>query len=1151
MTGIPLHNHSEYSTIDGISTAEEIAQRVIVEMGCPCCGITDHGVVAGHLKFDKAIRKAGGKPIFGCELYHGLHFGQKKPKRDQAHLIALAMTDEGLKNLWRLNDAAAQEPKFHHVGRNSWEDFEKFHEGIVFTSACPAGLVARGILNDDFEDLNHYLDIMGDDFYIELTTYPGDQVFADKDLPEPVRIADLNLAKWRIAQERGIPVVYGDDGHYAYPDQYKYHDAYVAKSTGQSIFTPLEDRKMWHPEGALCIKTEDEVRIALSYLPEKAVDEALANTVAIGERADAHLPEVRRHLPIFIPRESPWVAEGYADDEADRLFLDLIEEGMYKRYGEDPPEEVIEQTTREAEVFLDPEHNLYHYFLLAWDVMQFCDHADTWLQEPDNFKNLQLEREDEIPGNPIERGPGRGSSAGCIVAYELGITDVNPLPYDLIFERFWNPGRAKGFPDIDSDFEKSKRYLIKRYLTWRWGHDRVRSIGTVTRMKPKAVIETMWSACGITYTEAEALKKIVEETPDLDILGVDQIGWSREVDPGKVYYVWEEVGDKIVEWIGKQPANRQEILAQFIDYCEVLCNRASNYGVHPSGIVISDADLPDIAPCRFAGSTEQRIPVTQFPMDDIDALMLIKFDALGLRTLDVLADWKAQMKEYGIDIEWSGLEWEDHKEEMWELMERGFAAGIFQIERGYPKKLAEEFKPKTVSDLSTIVALNRPGPIRSGAPDSFIRRRAGEEEIRYDDPFLEDLLDTTYGWFLYQEAVIRFFGKLGYSDSDADAVRKILGKKQPEKWVALYRGEDEWEGKGYIEMAAKAGIGDISKTQAKEWRGEDVTLADGRLLYAKDAVNAWIIWAKIVDFGKYSFNKSHSVAYATIAFRALFAKYNAPSEFYMACIRNVDKNKKAERIPEFVNEARRWGIAVHPPDIEYSEAQVGVHDGDVYFGFSDVKGVGPESANYLVKLRDEGAPLESPEALFEYMAKLTKERAAENKRLTKEGKPKLAGKSPKQMLQENKISALFTAGAWERLEGDTTPLRDRQEREKEVLSVILSDNTAEAFAENADEIAECDLYEEAKAPYTEDMRFVLPGVVTHIKDTKVKATGKKMGIVTIEYEGDSIEFAVFPDQWRGSKFLWHERTPGIFTIKHSLNKKTGKPGYHFERGIKL
>lgn len=1107
----PLHNHSEYSAIDGVSKVTEIADRM-VEMGCPCCGLTDHGVVAGHLELDREFRKRGLKPIFGCELYHGTMFDSSRGrKRDQSHLIVLAMTDEGLRNLWMLNDAAAQEERWNgYVGRNAWVDLEKHKEGLVVTSACVASLVCQGVLRDDYDPLNRYLDIFGDNFYIELSTYPGDAIFHDKDFEEGVSPRELNSALVSIAQERGLPVVYGDDGHYAYPEQWPAHDAYVARGMGDSLYTPIDERKMWHPEGALCIKTEEEVREALSYLPERIVDEAIANSNEIGERADAHLPNTSRHLPVFVPSDSPWVEEGkYEDDEADLLFLDLVHQGMLDCYGLDPSERVVEQTAYEAEVFLDA--GLHHYFLLAWDVMQFADEQG------------------------IERGPGRGSAAGCIVARELGITDIDPLPYDLIFERFWNPGRAQGFPDIDSDFEKGRRREIKDYLTRRWGHDRVRSIGTVTRMKPRAVIEMLSKTCRITSDEEKALKKFIDDVPDIDILGVDQIGWSEDVDPGKVIYVMHpskdyednDVGARITEWVESLDEDRQRVVNRMLDLCKVLCNRVSNYGVHASGIVISDVDLPDRLPCRFAGSAEQRVPVTQFPMDEVDKLEFVKLDVLGLRTLDVTSEWRRQMKsEYDIDIEWSQLEWEEQPDDMWELMERGFAAGVFQIERGYPKKLGEEFKPESVSDLSIIVALNRPGPIRSGAPDSFIKRRAGFEDVAYDHPFLEDILNETFGWFLYQEQVIRFFGKLGYSESDADAVRKILGKKQPEKWEAIYKGLDEWEGKSYIDMCEKNYI---------------------------DKPSADKIWAKLNDFAKYSFNKAHSVAYGTIGFRTLFAKYYNPAFFYLACIRHVDKNKKAERMPPFINEARRFGIEVAGPDIEFSDAVLAVRDGNIFFGFDDVKNVSTDGAHYLVYLRDElGVDVSSPESLSAALEELSKQWSKENARLKKAGLPKQEGKSPKQKLQSNHIENLYTAGAWERIEGYPTQLRDMQAREKEMLSVIISDNVVEAFANAADILYDMDTYEEAKEDYPgEDVRFVLPGVVTNIKETKTRKDGKKMAIVTIEYEGDSLEFAVFPQEWRTHKFLWHERTPGIFTIRHSLNKNTGRPGYNFDQGYVL
>lgn len=1108
-----LHVHSEYSNIDGVSKLIENIERA-KDLGMEAIGLTDHGVIAGHLEFDKLARKNDIKPIFGCEMYHGVRMGETFKGRDQAHLIVLAKTDEGLKNLWRLSDRASREDHAHFVDRVNWDDLKEFREGLIVTSACPLGLVAKGILKGDYSAFNKYLDIFGDNFYVELTTYPGDALFEDKDSDEPVTPRQLNEALVDLANERGVPLVYGDDGHYAKPELFAAHDAYVARGTGQTIDTPISERKMYHPEGALVIKSLEDVQSALSYLPQSIIDECLSNSVEIARSVDAHLPEIRRHLPVFIPGESPWVPEGvYGDAQAAELFVDLVEEGMERCYGENPGKIVEDQTFYETETFLNS--GLHHYFLVGWDLMQFTDHEE------------------------IERGPGRGSSAGCIVARELGITDIDPLKYDLSFERFWNPGRAEGFPDIDSDFQQSSRGKIKHYLSDRYGQARVRSIGTVTRMKPKDLVGKFAGACGVTRDEENALKKLIDDVPDIEILGVDQIGWDEEHDPGKVVYVMHstketkhDVGERILAWVEDQPKHRQEVLVRFLDLCSVLCNRIAGYGVHPSGVVISDVDLEDELPCRFSYSATTRYPVTQFAMDDVDKRQFVKLDILGLKTLDILANWKRQMKEnHDFEVDWSQLEWDDDIDHIgvWRQLADGLSAGAFQVEDGYAKRLGKDFKPESVSDGSIIVALNRPGPIRSGTPDKFIRRRRGEEKTTFPHPILEDILDETFGEFLYQEGVIRFFVALGYSPSDADAVRKILGKKQPEKWDALYKGTGEWEGKSYVQACKNKHI---------------------------DESTASRIWALIVNFAKYSFNKAHSVAYGTILFRTLFAKFYGHPEQLAACIAEVPDAKKAERIPMYIGEARRVGITVHPPDIEHSDWGVRVRDGNIYLGFSNVKGVKENAAKYLVAMRDEWDPedpvdISTPERLAEYLDKASKARTKENAKRKKEGFAPLEGKSPKQKLTSGQITALYTAGCWERLEGFKTPLRELQAREKEMLQVIVTDDTDEIFARNQEELEECDSYEEALVEYTEDTVYTLPGVIQGVRPVKTKKDKKDMGIITMEFEGSSIDFAVFPNEWNTHSFMWREKTCGIFEIRHSINKQNGQIGYNFRNGFKI
>lgn len=1038
MNFTPIHNHTEYSALDGLATAREIAERC-VEIGCSCCGITDHGTVSGHLEFAKTMGEYGIKPIFGCELYHGVKTEFGKAERDQSHFVAGAMTDEGLRNLWRLVDDASTNYRF--VGRVNWDMLKHRSEGVFATSACIQGLVAQGILHGDpFEPLNRYLEIFKDNFYIEIHTYPGQEH------------EDLNQILVGIARERGIPLIYATDAHFASPDQYELHDAFVAMQTGDDIFMPIEERKMWHPK-SLFIQDEEQIRNSLSYLPESAVDEALRNSQELADKCNAQLPEVNRHLPAFIPSASPWTDN---NGTAAELFFELVEKGIERRYGSDASPEVWDRAQREMEVFLDA--GLEHYFLQAWDFCEFCNQ------------------------NGIKRGPGRGSAAGAIVSYCLGITDIDPLKYGLIFERFYNPGREDGYPDIDNDFPVADRKRVRDYLMERWGNDNVRTIGTITRLKPKAALDRTYKVCDLTWDEKEELKKIVDKVPDIDILGADSIGWSEDIDPGKTIYVMDHVGNEIEEWANNDKRR------YWLDIVATITSRISGYGVHPSGVVVADVALNDELPCMW--NRQQEVQVTCFPMADVDKRMFVKQDLLGLRNLDTLQEWEDQL---GIQIDWSDLD--ENITEMWEMLDQGLTLGVFQIERGYARQLCKEFKPRSIEDLGIIVSLNRPGPIRSGAPDSFIRRRNGEEDIAYDHPILEDILEPTYGWFLYQEQVIAFFNKLGYSLSESDAVRKILGKKKPEQMLALYNGEGEWAGRGFIDVGLEAGV---------------------------DRESLDIIWNKLEDFAKYSFNKSHAIAYATIAFRTLYAKYNAPAEFLMACIRT-----NSDAAGEYVAEGRRMGISVLPPDILKSQEDIAIIDGEILFGFSNVKGIGKGAAAKIVELR-KAHDISSPERLSE--AVLSEQVIWEAKRdEAKKTGVKMQERSPKQTITSNRIPTLYDAGAWDNYENRDIALNEKQKLERQLLGVILSDDNDKIFAAHTEEIDECDSYSEFE--YNEaGITLNLPGVISEINERRTKRDGRAMGIVNIEYQGDAVEFVVFPQQWENYKFLWKEMTPAIFNL---------------------
>ena len=1102
-----LHVHSEFSSLDGLSTVDEIAQRTL-ECGFPGGALTDHGVVAGHLDFEKAMLKHGLNPVFGCELYHGL-ITNPKGERDQAHLIALAMTDEGLKNLWRLTDRTSRQDHFHNVGRVFWDDIKDLHEGIVFTSACALGLSAKGVVQEDYTALEQYLNLLGHDFCIELSTYPGDRAFEDGTNQQLI-----NERLWHFANEHGVRVTYGDDGHYAFLRQFPQHDLYLALQTGQTIFTHEEERTQFHPEGAVCMKDEAMVREALHYLPKSAVDEAIVNTRELVERATARTPEVRAHLPMFVPNECPWLNPTQQKLEVEELFIRLVVEGVHERYGKPClREDVWDRVGYEVEILI--HDNIHHYFLMGWDEIQACDDMG------------------------ISRGPGRGSSAGCIVAYVLGITDVCPLHYGLIFERFWNSGRTDGFPDIDSDFSKRGRGRIIKYLSTRYGRDKVTAIGTVGRLKPKSVCDKLWRGLGISEQECNELKAIVGKTHDIEIHGVDQIGWSPKLEPGKVIYVEEDVGPEIEAWIDAG-GKKRDFRRRYVDMCRLLCSRVSQYGVHASGIAICDDEIAPWAPAyRRGGKGDEGVPATQFAMDDIDRLHIIKLDVLGLRTLDTLDEWTAMVKERGIDVKWSGLDMKHHPDGMWDLLGAGYTAGDFQIETSYPTRLCELLEPHSVSDLAVIVALDRPGPIGDGTADRFIARRQGQEAVTYAHPRLEELLrpalTETLGLFVYQEQIIHYFNALGYTLSESDAVRKILGKKKPEKMNPLHDGTGEWEGRGYIEMTHAAGVPEKA--------------AEG-------------VWRGIERFASYSFNKSHAVCYGVIAFRCAYAKYYGPGQFYAACMRTVEGDKRKEMLPPYVNEARRLGLEVYPPDILRSRAQAAVdEDNNIWMGFSDVKGV-KTGGPWLDYYRSQ-CDLNSPEQFTESFEAINKEylkqkKASQKARLKGEEDPfpDLEAKSPKQKLGAGKIEAIVRVGAWDSIVGSRYSVMEKQQIEDELLEVILTDVSKEAFAANISEIETCDDYHNARLPWAKKFeagedrnhfRYRLPGVITGVEEKRARISGLSFGVVTIGYGPDELTFTVWHKKWKGDKFLFKMRTPGIFTILHRPPNEYGEQ-YTFEHG---
>ena len=1039
---VPIHNHSEFSALDGFSTVTEIANRV-EQIGSPGAFITDHGVVAGWRSFHKEMSRRGLQAGFGIEAYQAAVHRESRPEskkksRDQHHLVLLAKNPQGIVNIMRINDEANRSG-FYFVPRVDWEILEKYKEGVIATSACLSSLVCKGVVNDDNSDLYRYLDIFGDNFFVELHTYD-----------DPYQ-REVNKELVSIATQHGIRTVYANDAHYSCASDYEHHEIMLCMQTGAKI---TDEKRMSHPP-CLYIMDEDQIRKSLSYLPNSAIDEALRNSNDVLDLCrNAVLPEPRTHLPVYIPREAT------KDKTNDHLLLRLVEEGLTERFAE-ITEEVEARASYELETIIDA--GLADYFLITAD---FCKWADD---------------------SGIERGPGRGSVGGSLVAYALGITDVDPLKYNLYFERFYNAGRDEGLPDIDIDFEPERRTEIDDYLRSRYGSNQVLPIGNHIRMKPKMTIDRVSKALGIPFGDAEAIKKIIDTIPDINIISADQIGWEPSPDVKIAVLEDAEAAEKLQPYIDRYP--------ELFDHAKAIGGRLVTYGVHASAIIISDVDVRGVLPTMLRtsddGSKGKKILATQVEMREVEACGFPKFDRLGLRNLSTL---RSVVQVTGADWSYKDIEWEQLPEDFWQLIESGLTLGLFQVEDGMAKKIGKDLKPRSIEDLAAIVALNRPGPLRSGVVDRFIARRRGEETVSYQHPILESILSETYGDFLYQEQVIAYFRAIGYDMKEADGIRKMLGKK------LVVEMENEYP--RYLERALT-----IMPEQTAKY-----------------------IWDLIVDFSKYSFNKSHAVAYAIILARTMYAKWKYPVEFIMSSIQTNPSD-----VGLYIREANRMGIKINTPDINMSDVEISQKDGELWFGLKNIKWIGEEAARWVVDNR----PFANCEQFRSRHAELQKEWEKNKK-----------GKSPRQLLRSSQIDTLVEAGAFDTTDPREYDLMEEAERQKELFGFAIIDPNSDIIERHIERLESLTSYDELDS--LTGVTTQIPGVIVEVKEIKTK-TGSTMGRVKVEWGGNETEFAVFgasqwnnDDKWAEYKsWLLKPMTLGVWNVK--INER----GLVLQNGEKL
>lgn len=950
----PIHNHSYYSAYDGLSKPIQIAERC-QELGFGAAAITDHDVVAGHLEFYKTFSGEGLKPLLGIETYQSpvsrfenygvLTDKETKRKRDNFHLILLAMNEEGLHNLWALTSDAHSIQSFYHRGRVDWELLEKYNSGLIATSACGSGLLQQSVLgNPHLEDpetiLQRYLGIFGDRFYVEIGTYPDDFQ------------REANLGSIELAKSFGVPLIYANDAHYSYPTDYELHEEIMTLQHKKK----LKDLEHPHFKPALYIMSEEEAREYLSYLSQSSIDEAIENSDRVAELCNVSLPEFRQHVPVFVP-------EGYKNSKD--MLLELVKEGFDKKIPLGFGPEYFSRVKGELEVIFNA--NLIDYLLMVRD---YCLWADS---------------------QGIMRGPGRGSAGGSLVAYLIDITHVDPIRYDLIFERFYNAGRENALPDIDIDFAKMGRDSIKEYIIGKYGGPYVADIGTVIRLQPKSAILDVARVQNVPMKEAQSISNIIEGAIKAGL----QPTWET---------VEEKLGEQLAPYMEKYPEVFRDARRLLETESDSKDDQVKTYGIHATGVLISDVPLGANFPlhCRTNKTTKEKKLVSQWDMRDAEKLGFMKVDLCGLRNLDTLMELDKILIEQGDEPlpDWHELQSMQLPEGMWDLLDRGATVGIFQVEEEpLVKQIAKQMKARSIEDAAVLVAMNRPGPLqskdaqgRSALERYMTGRRTGYVEFLND--VVEKVTAETYGIFLYQEQIINFMVQIGYTLMEADDVRSMMGKKKKEKLAAEYER--------YLPRACNY----MSEAHANE------------------------VWEQLKNFAEYGFNKSHAVEYGLILVKTLLGKYLHPKEFLIASVRTVDKDKKAR----YINEAKRLKIDVSPPIFGKAKAQCSIYEGGLMLGYNDIMGIGIMPAEWLAENTFEGMTPDHLEVLIE-----------ELKYVQPNGRKSRAIKSNQIKLFHR--LCMFPGDEWESLEG-------RLGIEEELFKVAISDNSAKILEEYSNDIEE-------------------------------------------------------------------------------------------------
>ena len=862
-----LHVHSGYSLLDGSAKITELIERT-KELGMDSIAITDHGVMFGAIDFYREAIKHGIKPIIGCEVYVAQRTRFDKEKQDgrSTHLVLLAENNKGYENLIKLVSCGHIEG-FYRRPRIDLDLLREHSEGIIGLSACLAGGVSRAIIEGQYEEAKEiallYDEILGrDNFYLEMQ---------DHGISEQKTV---NQQMLRISKDTGIPLVVTNDIHYIYPEDAKAHEILLCIQTGKTMDDPS---RMIYEGGQFYLKSPYEMAEIFPYAIE-----AIENTGKIADRCNVDFTFNELKLPEFD------VPKGYTAHE---YLKKLCYEGLERLY--DPITEELKERL-EFEINVISEMGFVDYFLIVWDFIKYAK------------------------DNNIPVGPGRGSAAGSLVAYTLSITNIDPVKYDLLFERFLNPERLS-MPDIDVDFCYERRQEVIDYVIEKYGSDRVAQIITFGTMSARAVIRDVGRAINMPYAEVDAIAKMIPM--ELKITIKKALRMNKEL---------------------RQLYDSNSDVKYLIDMSMRLEGLPRHASTHAAGVVISKKPVVEYVPLN----SNDGVVTTQFAMDTLEDLGLLKMDFLGLRTLTVIQNALDLIEiNHNIRIDIDKIPQND--KEVFKLISSANTEGIFQLESAGMKSFMRELRPESIEDIIAGVSLYRPGPM--DFIPKYIKGKNEPTSISYTHPSLEPILETTYGCIVYQEQVMRIVRDLGgYSLGRSDLLRRVMGKKEEEvmekeRKVFIY-GDSEIPG------CVKNGI---PENIANE------------------------IFDEMVDFAKYAFNKSHAAAYAAIAYETAWLKTHYPVEFMAALMTSVMDN--TDKIKEYIEGCKRMGIEVISPDINEGYGFFSTSDNKIRYGLAAIKNVGKKMIDNMVKERKKNGPFTSMTDFYTRMdSKDTSKRAVES-----------------------------------------------------------------------------------------------------------------------------------------------------------------------------